>query len=152
MKKYVFKTLIYSPAILIPLLFTTHLNSQNVAFDYDECGNRISQEIIYLKNLAVENDYADIENKPVESTAIIGNVQLTIFPNPNGGQFTVHLKNLKPENDTRLQLHDMNGELILNKKHLASKNPVNIDQYKNGAYLLSITIDGIRKTWKVIKQ
>jgi len=125
---------------------------QEVVFSYDECGNRISEEVIVLKDFTAENGKPGFKNWESVHFADVQNVRISITPNPTGGHFTVHLKNFQPDNEARLELHDIYGEIILIRKNLSSTNQIDIDRQRKGTYVLSIIIDGIRKTRKVIKQ
>ncbi|RLD47656.1 MAG: T9SS C-terminal target domain-containing protein, partial [Bacteroidetes bacterium] len=49
-------------------------------------------------------------------------------------------------------LYTATGALVLKRDLLTSKTEIDIRNRENGPYMLSIAIDGKRKTWKVIKQ
>jgi hypothetical protein len=152
MKKKCLRMLILALVSLLLLTPAKEVCPQEVVFMYDECGNRISEEIIVLKDLTAENGKPGFKNWESVHFADAKNVRISITPNPTGGPFTVHLENLKPGNDARLELHNIYGEIILDKKNLSSTNQIDIDRQRKGTYVLSIIIDGIRKTRKVIKQ
>jgi len=82
----------------------------------------------------------------------VGEVQVQISPNPNGGQFKVTLQGITISTDAKLYLHAANGQLILEKEKLQAMNNIDIRHKQNGTYILTFLINGRRESWKVIKQ
>ena len=126
-----------------------------VEFQYDAAGNRVLRHVI---ELPPENDKETQQNREVSDTTeityteTIGQTEINIYPNPNGGRFTVVIHNPETGKKASLALYTVTGALVLKRDLLTSKTEIDIRNRENGPYMLSIAIDGKRKTWKVIKQ
>jgi len=95
--------------------------------------------------------------KPGMSSTLLGNAEMSLkaYPNPNRGQFTVELYNLKVAKVT-LQIMDQNGKIIEQKtigltgKTASLTIPVNLGNNASGIYTIKvISTDGV-KTSKVV--
>ncbi len=132
------------------------LSAQTVQFGYDESGNRISREIVLMKTTNAPLNPDDPNANGREIVAIheveIGDVQVQISPNPNGGQFKVTLQGINEVTDAKLYLHSENGQLIVEKEQLKAVNDIDVRHSQTGTYILTLIINGKRESWKVIKQ
>ncbi len=143
---------------LLSMLFLFQLaaNSQSVSFAYDDCGNRIAREIVLPPMANAQTNPDDPNANGRETLAVqesdIGDVQVQISPNPNGGQFKVMLQGINAETDAKLFLHSANGQLLVEKERLKAVNDIDIRQSQNGTYILTLIINGKKESWKVIKQ
>ena len=144
--------------VIIAILFSFIATAQIVEFDYDETGNRILRDVIYLKSTTT--DSTDIKQLK-EYELIFAEMQVTISPNPNGGRFRVKIENSlqstdgSPQSsvgDLQLLLHGINGVLIYENNNAGLTDEIDISEQKNGTYILSFIIGTDRKTWKIIKQ
>ena len=143
------------PCTILPLLllFTKIASTQpEVVFGYDECGNLLSQQIVLAGEEAPLNDIEQNQKPENAYLTMIGKVGIAISPNPNTGKFTVRMENLAMGSDVGLSLYDLKGDLVMIKYIRTAETKVNIDGLENGPYLLSITIDGVSRTVKIIKQ
>lgn len=137
--------------VFITVLLSLVAMAQIVEFEYDDAGNRIMRDVIYFKStIADSSDHKQTE----EFQVILGETQVTISPNPNGGTFTVKIENnLQSSVDSpHLFLYTINGVLIYENNNAGILNEIDISEHKNGTYILSLIIGPERKTWKIIKQ
>jgi hypothetical protein len=77
--------------------------------------------------------------------------QIAVFPNPSNGIFNIAFGNLNP---TQIDVYDISGKLILEKKQLEiSNNQTNIDLSKtsDGVYFVKITTEDNTITKRIIK-
>ncbi len=101
---------------LLPLLFslftlgTITTYSQNIGFDYDAAGNRISRYVIVLKS--TETGSSNNNGKQQEYGETINNVAVKILPNPNGGKFAVNINGKTDGKTVKLYLFDISGKAI----------------------------------------
>lgn len=157
-------------SLLFIILFSAALiQAQEVAFEYDDAGNRTNRNIIYLPPETTPNDSTlktgEIQNLPqspeqTASTALTETVitetidaaTVNIYPNPTGGKFTVEVTATEGTSYGQLQLLSLTGEEILNIKSPPLRLDADLTGHPPGAYILSITLGGKTRTWKVIKQ
>ena len=104
----------------------------------------ISNDSINKSKLQQENNKDNIYSKKA----------LTIFPNPNNGEFTINYNVLKRAK-VNVSIYDMNGNLIttvveINNQHNGKYQiPVNLSGLSNGIYLVSLIIDE-KKTTEIL--
>lgn len=149
--------------LLISLMLMNYAYSQKsqvVEFIYDDSGNRIMRQIIELKDndnipkdsIQITNNWDFIDTTTLKYTEMINNISITIYPNPNGGMFKVVLENTEKNTEASLYLHSLSGSLVFQKKPIKQVTDVDIRNYENGTYILTIIVNHKKKTWKVIKQ
>ncbi len=149
--------------LLISLMLMNYAHSQKsqvVEFIYDDSGNRIMRQIIELKDCDnIPEDSAQMANNwdftdtiALKYTEMINNISITIYPNPNGGMFKVVLGNTKITTEASLYLYSLSGSLVFQKEPIKQVTDVDIRNYENGTYILTIIVNHKKKTWKVIKQ
>ncbi|RED50588.1 zinc-dependent metalloprotease [Seonamhaeicola aphaedonensis] len=76
---------------------------------------------------------------------------LTVFPNPNRGDFTVKFSNASAST-IDLEIYDLRGRTIYSKEYLnvtSFNESINMSHAQSGMYILNVS-DGIRKTTKKI--
>lgn len=152
MKKKNYKTLL----LLILALTSIHfsISAQEIQFTYDNYGNRVSRDIIYLKNSNSPDVNLDGQYEN-EIRGELSGITFIITPNPNGGQFIVELENyttdIADQETIQLYLHNLAGDQIFHLNEIRQKNQVDIHDQPNGIYILSIVIGEKRITWKVVK-
>ncbi|MCD4747440.1 MAG: T9SS type A sorting domain-containing protein [Bacteroidales bacterium] len=142
MKKQIIILSILGMLIILPI--TNY--AQIVSFSYDDTGNRTQREIIFI------GDKDNSDSITTQFNSIIDEVTVTIFPNPNGGKFSVEIQNTDEDFDASLLLHTLSGTLIIKEDNLSKLTNVDISKYENGTYLLSIIINDKKETWKVVKR
>ncbi len=80
---------------------------------------------------------------------------LLIYPNPSKGEFTISYNVLKPT-DVRIDIFDQNGALLKTVVNIANQHqgnyqiPVNMEEYVNGIYFVSMLNNSKKTTSKVI--
>lgn len=74
------------------------------------------------------------------------NINFSVYPNPTNGEVIIDV----PNENFDYVLTNMIGEVILSGKSITSKN-IDLSQFENGIYFITIDIDGTNKTVKVVK-
>ena len=141
-----------------------------IHFSYDQAGNRIIRERIFLnKKLKTSGDtdtaYADIPNEEMLTNkelaedeenssfeAALGGIQVSIFPNPVESKLSVRIEHLDKTSISMLSLLNISGKLLYKKETLLQTEDLDFSNYAKGAYILRIAINGTQKEWTVIKQ
>jgi len=77
--------------------------------------------------------------------------EIIAYPNPNIGQFQIDLKN-KTVNPCNLRIYNLIGELIKNQNISASENRIDLTDYPDGVYILSVSNSKQIINYKIIKQ
>jgi len=71
--------------------------------------------------------------------------QVSIYPNPNNGTFTV-----LAETNSILSIYDVTGNLVYNVKTTSAKAEINLSEYANGVYVLKAESGENVNTLKII--
>lgn len=129
-----------------------------VGYTYDDAGNRTGRYVINLPDLKTGDTIANDSSRDFvqDSTSIyhefeMNNINITVFPNPNGGKFDVVVDGNITELKIDVFLHSLNGTIILEKEILNGRISIDISDKENGAYILSIIAGELKKTIMVIK-
>lgn len=77
---------------------------------------------------------------------IIGH-PISIYPNPNNGEFTIELTETN-----RVNITNVFGQVILNEIVMGGKQTLDIKNHANGIYFVQFIIDGKQQTIKLIKE
>jgi YD repeat-containing protein len=146
----------------VHMLISHGLSSQEVVtFSYDASGNRTSRVIILEQKEAEQESIADTtlfkqdEIKEAETfkySTSKGDRTIHIYPNPNGGMFTIGFEGWEAGINGSFKLHALNGNLILEIPVTQTNIHVDISDQPEGAYILTIMIDGKKEVWKVVKR
>ncbi len=72
---------------------------------------------------------------------------ITIYPNPSNGSFYLNLSS-----ETMVKIFNTQGQLILSEPRSAGASEIDLTQYPNGIYQLSLTINGKVLNKRIIKQ
>mgnify|MGYP002641260348 CR=1 FL=1 len=142
------KTKIKTALSIILIVFSIPSFSQIVSFKYDESGNRILREIIYLKSTEVDNN----NTESIVYETDIGDTKVIISPNPNGGKFTVKVEGPNNHFPSNIYVHNLMGSLIYERQQAGHTTEVDISNQDSGTYILSLIFDNKKESWKIIKQ
>lgn len=141
--------------LLLPL-FTLSCFAQTAiprTYDYDAAGNRILRTTIELRSTTVHFDNAvgfvsDSYQSPYYEE-IIGNTGIKVFPNPTHGLVTLQFE--QPVKNGLYQLFNLSGKQ-LSEGSIATSTTLDLSGYPTGVYMLTITLNDEKETWKIIKR
>lgn len=121
-------------------LFST-LYAQGMQYSYDAAGNRIKKEI--------DLNPGQLRKKgPLQDQ--VAAQELKIYPNPTTEIIKVEVDSLSDQNTT-IELFDINGRLILEQTALDLVNEVNLAQFSSGKYVLRFRNGEEISNWVIIK-
>ena len=120
--------------------------AQAVEYSYDFAGNRTRREIIIRH----------VKERETTSTKDIIAEDLTqivrIEADSKEGTVTVFVDGLKPIDKCDISLFNTSGVNLLNLVADSPSTLVDLRPYPDGAYVVSVTLNGRRDTWKVTKR
>ena len=78
-------------------------------------------------------------------------IELSVYPNPTNSFLLIEVKTDK-QRDLQINLFDLNGKLILQKKIIVNKQTVHMQNYKPSIYILKVT-EGNKeiRTYQIVK-
>ena len=84
---------------------------------------------------------------------VVNNVEFSVYPNPNTGQFIVELNNLD-NNEYTIEIRNIIGQLVVNETVNDSNGnfykKMNLNTGKNGVYFISLVSESGKITKKLI--
>ena len=137
------------PLITILLLLTARLQAQKVCITYDKAGNRTNRTIC-LKSEEATSDSVSIAKIPI--TENMGEMLITLYPNPTKGQLTIQITNITCETEGALELYDLSGRLVIVQKTVGESTMLDISRYPLGIYLMRIRACDKVSEWRIIKE
>ncbi|WP_395055916.1 S8 family serine peptidase [Flavobacterium sp.] len=75
--------------------------------------------------------------------------QMVVYPNPTKGVLNINL-NTQIDGDTQYSIYDIQGRMILSKKSNALVEVLNIENFANGIYVLSVENGSSKTTKKIV--
>lgn len=81
---------------------------------------------------------------------------LSVFPNPSEGFFTIDVTNVNESASNSYSIHDITGRLVFSKN--LGKAPsrftetLNLSDFKTGIYFVTVSLDGVAYTRKIVKE
>ena len=91
-----------------------------------------------------------------ETTVANTSSQFVIYPNPTTDFFTINISNMKENSNNSYAISDISGRLIHSKNFENVSNDfsetIDLSGFKNGLYFVSVSINGVISTKKIIKE
>ena len=141
---------------------SVHAQQLQYEFTFDDAGNRVKREVIYLsyKKDPSENSATTSENVNAMSTdseegILAENVSdgydFLVFPNPTIS--TVTLQITKEFQKGNVQLSSSSGRIIFRSTNLMSNTEIDLSQEPAGHYILKLNLDDKSvKQWLIVKE
>jgi hypothetical protein len=79
-------------------------------------------------------------------------IQALISPNPTQSDFTFTINRTTFTEEDKISLFSVSGNHFFSSNLNASETTINLTEYPNGLYFLVATIDGVSKTFKILKK
>ena len=139
---------------ILLLLSAVCVSAQNVTYTYDNAGNRTARTV---SGTLKSSQAVEAQQTVTALPNLITEKDITVYPNPTQGHFTVDISNVHHDNlKGEAILFDMNGRLIEKKSihsHSGQKRmEFHINHKSPGTYLLRLHIEENTFTWKIIKK
>ncbi|MDR1543947.1 MAG: T9SS type A sorting domain-containing protein [Prevotellaceae bacterium] len=147
--------------ILFCFVFSAIKSQNTVNFDYDNAGNCIIKyKTVVMQSPAhtparnnSEGEEDNTQNTDsVQVEDILGDIKITLFPNPTKGILQIEFQNKDAETTAYYTLSELNGKHIFSGASASNPLLLNLSGYSTGAYLLRLKINNKTETYKIIKQ
>lgn len=135
------------------------------SYEYDENGNRTKVTIVYLKlkSATVKTDSLHLS---ADSTKIpkngweesfpdySGDFTAVVYPNPVHSLLLLELSNYDPQgkSSNSIKVWNMQGVEVYHVENPDPSTQINFSGFKNGTYILKVSVNNTVKTYKVIKE
>jgi len=125
--------------------------SQTIHYGYDSSGNRTNRDILLKSTRNADNKVNEEQNqKPFRGQ--LGDIEITIYPNPSKGELTIEIENLPEDPVGWIGVYDMSGKLVFQQIELVQSNLVNLSSSDDGMYILRIVVGDDITEWKILKE
>lgn len=124
--------------------------SQTVRFEYDNCGNRISQKITVYKTADSTHlksgsfTFSDTKTETNET-------RIVVSPNPTNSSITIKFEDFNESENTTAILYSTSGKMILKKSLESSEDKISLSDLDNGVYILSVVSATRKEQFRLIK-
>lgn len=132
----------------IAIVYALPCTPQNIAFAYDNAGNRTKREIV-VSTQKIPGQSGSGVGQYFDDT--LSDKDIRIHPNITG---LIKLEIMNYDNDDKgiLSLYNTAGVQIISKEINNAETDVDISSYPGGIYILQIVINGRDTSWKIIKE
>ena len=133
--------------ITIAILMQLASTAQIVAYDYDATGNRVKRYTITIQSSS-PNEQTTLQSQQ----EVLADYNLTISPNPTQNDIIVSLNNAEEIPSALIELYDATGKLLYKQEKINQSNTISMSAYAMGTYYLKLSVEGVAKTWNVVKK
>lgn len=120
----------------------------NVQYQYDDAGNRISRQVVYLERLKSTTGKNEISEEFENPESVF-----KVFPNPATQSIYVGLNQDAIESFSKsISVYDLNGKEIIRRIPTSDAIQIDLSELPAGVYLLKLRYDNDSKECKIIKR
>lgn len=145
--------------------FSTTIKAQQIQYEftYDDAGNRIKREVVFLNNkrdtsqssptLTEYTKTSDTDSKEqiLKETTSLKGYDYVVFPNPTTS--SVMLQITKDFQKGNVQLLSLSGGVVYKSANVTSGMEIDLSSEPAGHYILKLDLDGTSvKEWIIIKE
>lgn len=110
-----------------------------IKYSYDATGNRKKRQYVPVR-----------EDQDTTHSNIDG-ASISIYPNPTNGQFTLQVQSTEALEQSKAEVFDNAGRLVVSVAPLTETNNISIMNEKNGLYVMRVSINGKMQQWSLVK-
>lgn len=149
----------YFCLFLLLIMGAVCLHAQNAlprTYEYDDAGNRILRKTVELRNEVAQTPAATPAASTTEAQAAyyeesLGDkLTVRIYPNPTKGE--VCLRFNRDVKEGYYQILNMSGQMVKHGAFESAATLIDMSALPTGTYMLYLSADSQRDTWKVIKE
>ena len=78
--------------------------------------------------------------------------QITIYPNPTNSELVFETQQISFTKQDNIKIFSILGEQLYSSSLSSQKTRIDLSNYSTGTYILVTRIDGIQKTFKILKE
>ncbi len=152
------KTYLYTLIVIAGLSLVSVAANAQISYSYDAAGNRTSRTIVFSKSGEIETTSGDStivdppENNEEELFNQLGDIQLTLYPNPTQGYIKINAENIPTNAVCEILVYGPKGTLIIQQAWSSGASMVDLSSQPQGTYFVKFTANGKVTQWKVIKE
>lgn len=134
--------------LMVAFVLPSAIQAQQVVYSYDAAGNRIERSLANGPNPAPSRTNSD---NNVSNASDRTQRSFSVGPNPTKGLLAVKHSRWDDSDECRLQLTTLSGQVLIEQSMTSAEATLNLHAYPNDYYLLSVELNGEKKTYKIIK-
>lgn len=120
-------------------------DAQGIAFGYDASGNRITRSLSNNSNQAPRMLFMDEDSPETTQQSV------SVGPNPTTGILRIRLSRREETDNCHLLLSDLSGKTLIERDMETYETSLNLTPFPDGLYLLSVELNGVQQSYKIIK-
>jgi hypothetical protein len=139
--------------LLIALMGLQQAFPQAISYTYDVSGNRINRNVATLKQTTGDTTYPSLPGERELLTETLGELTITVSPNPTRGEVNVAISNLPEGARVESALYNPAGVLLsASPLQVNGSGTINLATQPSGIYYLKLRAGGKQSVWKIIKE
>lgn len=79
------------------------------------------------------------------------NGEITVGPSPTSGLIRIEIKGFSEFQKIQIYVHNIYGQIVCNSRVISEVTEISIENRPNGIYLVSVVINDIYKSYKIVK-
>ena len=119
-----------------------------IEISYDDAGNRITRKVLDMSKSAKSMAHED----STYFTDQLQTVQMRVYPNPTQGRVYVEMTGTSEIKKSMLRVFDSKGQKIYENSGSGSSLDVDLSKHPAGYYIVELSVNEERTTWKVVKR
>ena len=123
-------------------------------YEYDAAGNRILRTVLEISQRSLKSERSEdsIWNSTTSQyyEELVGENSVKIYPNPTHGMVTLQFE--RPIDNGYYRLFGSSGQLLSEARITEMDITLDLSNYRTGVYMLTISINEKKETWKIIKK
>ncbi len=137
--------------LLLSALLPVLCSAQSVVcYTYDSAGNRERQFYPSNRQHSSFGSNTDRESSTTHSREVAGHtVSVTTY---GSGLVGVEILGLTAEDDCQLALYSLKGEVLQSLQAETVQTTLDLGNYRMGIYILQVTLNGKKESWKIVKR
>lgn len=141
---------IYTPAAVVTIdIMTTNADTGLEGALIGEFGSVVGLtpgwSVVYTNGLAGK---VQLAFDPALATPKFSNFKFSVYPNPTSGQLNVSAA----KNISKVEIFNLLGQRVKSEMVNANQKQLDIANLQNGLYLMEVTIDDAKESFKIMKQ
>ncbi len=139
--------------LLIILFGLQQAFPQAINYHYDNNGNRDTRNVATLKQTTGDTTHPSPPGEREVLTETLGELTITVSPNPTRGEVNVAISNLPEEARVESALYNPAGVLLsASPLQVNGSGTINLATQPSGIYYLKLKAGGKQSVWKIIKE
>ena len=138
--------------LLVLLCNLLHSYGQDTAqCTYDQAGNRLSRFVIYNDRNSLRGDSLTTKGLNLSNQRLGGHIVYVVY-SQELSKLTVEILGLTDDDVCEISIFNLTGMTVLRQKINTTQSDYYLYDFSDGIYIVSLVLNGERRSWKIVKK